>query len=261
MSAVELSVLELSEIYAGALFFPLERADEVLTAYEQWTTDLTEAVTTCARLTRLPMLPELPEPIRGQSFVIVDGAIDAPAQEAAALLEPLRRLGPVLDSFATMPTSALDRIHLDPPGPTPARGDGLIIDDLGPAAIDALLALAGPAATTSLLTVDLRHLGGAIGRRAPAGGAVDHLPGRFLVYGVGITPTADAVQAVERDVQEMVHALAPWSADRDYANFRETAVPAERFYDRPTRDRLRAVRADHDPDVVVRSNHEWGPLS
>lgn len=261
VSALELSAFELSEVCAGSMLFPLERAHEVLTAYEQWTTDLSEAVTTCVSLTRLPMLPELPEPIRGQSFVIIDGAVDAPAPEAAALLEPMRRLGPVLDSFATMPTSALDRIHMDPPGPTPARGDGLIIDDLDSAAIDALLALAGPAATTSLLTVGLRHLGGAIGRRAPAGGAVDHLPGRFLVYGVGITPTADAVQVVERDVQELVRALTPWSADRDYANFRETPVPAERFYDRPTRDRLLAVRAEHDPDVVVRSNHEWGPLS
>src|SRR5207244_669156 len=60
--ALELAVLPIPTVYAGALLFPIERAGAVLAAYEVWTRDLDEAVTTCVRLLRVPPLPDIPEP-------------------------------------------------------------------------------------------------------------------------------------------------------------------------------------------------------
>ncbi|MGN6426726.1 MAG: FAD-binding oxidoreductase [Leifsonia sp.] len=258
VTAITMRVLPLATIYAGMLLFPLERAGEVVRAYEHWTRGLTEAATTCVRLLRVPPLPDVPEPLRGRAFVGVNGAIDLPEAEAAELLAGLRALGPELDTFATMPASALGVINMDPPTPVPAIGDGTILDDLPEDAIERLLAVAGPDAQTPLLAVDLRNLGGAAGRPAPGGGAVDHLPGRFLVYAVGIVPDPALAPAVSAAVDAVREALAPWAAERDYANFRETSVPAARLWPADALDRLRAVKAAYDPKGVIRTAH---PLS
>jgi hypothetical protein len=238
------------------MLFPLARAGEVLHAYEEWTRDLSDQVTTCVRLVRLPPMPELPDFLRGQSFAAVDGAINAPDDEATTLLEPLRQLGPAIDTFARIPTSQLGMLHMDPPTPVPAVGDGMIIDDLTPEAIDALLAVAGPDADTHLLAVDLRHLGGAAGTPAPNGGAIDHLPGRFLVFAVGMTLDAESAVAMHRDVDGIRDALAPWADALDYSNFREVKTDASRFYSAETLQRLRAVKNRYDPDRVIRTSHE-----
>ena len=184
------------------------------------------------------------------------GPINASDDEATALLEPLRALGPAIDTFARIPTAQLGMMHMDPPAPVPAVGDGMILDDLTSDAIDAVLSVAGPAADTHLLTVDLRHLGGAAGTPAPNGGAIDHLPGRFLVYAVGMTPDADSVVAMQRDVDGIRDALAPWADALDYSNFREVKTDASRFYSAETLERLRAVKNRYDPDRVIRTSHE-----
>ena len=253
--ALEFTALAVPRVYGGMLMFPLERAAEVVSAYEEWTRELDEGATTCVRLLRLPAMPELPEMLRGKALAVIDGAIDAPAEQAELMLAPLRALTPMVDTFAEIPVSALGDIHMDPPAPTPARADGMILDDLPAAAIDALLALVGPGAESELLAVDLRHLGGAVGRPSPAGGAVDHLPGRFLVNAVGITPTPGAVAAVEQDIRAVQEALAPWTNGRDYMNFREVELDSDRFYSGSVLARLHAVRAEHDPDGTIRTAH------
>ena len=174
------------------------------------------------------------------------------------MLEPLRALGPVVDLFRMMPSSAFAEIHMDPPGPTPGLGDGFILDDLPAAAVAALFSVAGPDADCPLLAVDLRHLGGALGRPDPAGGAVDHLPGRFVVFAVGIAPTPEAGERIEQTLAELRAALAPWAGGRSYLNFHESSAPASLFYSAETLERLLALQDRYDPDRVVRSAHELG---
>ncbi|MFF1634235.1 FAD-binding oxidoreductase [Leifsonia sp. NPDC058248] len=256
VTSISFRVFPIADVYAGMMLFPLARAGEVLRAYEEWTRDLSDQATTCVRLVRLPPMPELPDFLRGQSFAAVDGAINAPDDEAEKLLEPLRELGPAIDTFARIPASQLGMIHMDPPTPVPAVGDGMILDDLTPEAIDALLAVAGPEAETHLLAVDLRHLGGAVGVPAPDGGAIDHLPGRFLLYAVGVTPDAESAAAMQVDVDGIRDALAPWANPLDYSNFREVKTDPSRFYSAETLERLRAVKNRYDPDRVIRTSHE-----
>ena len=112
----------------------------------------------------------------------------------------------------------------------------MILDDLPTEAITALPAVVGPGVDTRLLAVDLRHLGGEVRRPDPRGGAVNHLPGRFLLYAVGITPTPDAVRGIEANIAALRKALALWSAAQDYLNFRDSTDDASKFYDQLTID-------------------------
>lgn len=255
VTAIEFRVYPIADVYAGMLLFPIARVREVLTAYASWTSDLDESVTTCARILRFPPLPELPDFLRGRSFVGVDGAIDAPDTRARELLSPLRALSPEIDTFTRIPATELSSIHLDPPAPVPVVGDGLILDELDEAAIDALLASAAGAEGSSLLVVDLRHLGGALGRPSSSAGAVGGLAGSYLLYTAGIAPTPETTQAIGVEVASVRAAMMPWMSELDYSNFREVGTSPERFWRTEVLERLRSVKTIVDPDDVVRSAH------
>jgi len=256
VTAFQLRVHELSSVAAGALFFPMERAGEVLHFWRRWLPGLTDATTSCARLIQLPALPELPPHLSGRALVSIElvhlGAVD----DLASMIRPLRDLGPTLDTVCEQAPAALLALHMDPPGPTPCRGDGMLLNDLTPAAIDALVAAAGHGSGSPLLAVDLRQLGGAIAVQPSTAGAVGHLEAGFAMYAVGITPDAAAEAKVDAHLRVVEHALSPWSAPLHYANFDERSSGGrERFHDRATLRRLHAVKARVDPNNLFIASH------
>lgn len=253
VTALELQVFPAATVFAGMLLYPLERAAEILPAYRAWTENLTEDATTSLRLLRLPPLPDMPEVIRGKAFVGIDGAIDLPEAVAAAVLQPLRDLGPIVDTFATIPGAALQDIHMDPPGPAGGVTDGVILTDLPDDAIDALMQVAGPRVDSPLLAVELRHLGGAVGRPAPGGGVIDQLPGKYLLCGIAVAGSPEAISAAAARIDELEEAMAPWTAELAFPNFaeREPRAAGPRFYPTEVAARLSQIRSEHDPDGVI----------
>jgi FAD/FMN-containing dehydrogenase len=258
VTAIEFALFPIGEVYAGALFFPLERAREVLTAWAGWTDAAPAEVTSLGRLIRFPAMPELPSHLSGRSYAVVEAATTLDPADADALLAPLRALGPSADTFTTTPVEQLGQLNMDPPAPTPVYGDGWLQTELSPEAVEAIVQAAGPGVDTTLLAVDLRHLGAAVspGR---GGGAVDGLPGAFLGFAVGITPEPESVPAVRAAVTALLDSLAPWREQRTYLNFAEHPSDVSSFYDPPTWARLRAIKAAFDPDDLIRSNHPVPP--
>ena len=82
--------------------------------------------------------------LRGQNFVVVEAVFIGSEGEGAELLEPLRALGPAIDTFAMVPPVGLSELHMDPPEPVPYTGEGMMLGELDAAAIDAFVAAAGP---------------------------------------------------------------------------------------------------------------------
>ena len=130
-----------------------------------------------------------------------------------------------------------------------------MLGELGEEAVAALLAEVGPGTTTSLLFAEIRHLGGALGRPAPGGGVLDHLPDPYALFCVAIAPVPEAAAAGLADADRVVTALRPWSTDRRVLNFTEQAVDARSGYAADAWDRLCRVRAELDPTGVFRANH------
>src|SRR5262249_14218894 len=138
------------ELYAGALFFPLQRSAEVLHTWRVWTGTVPDEVTSIGRIMRFPALPEVPGPLRGRVLPLIEAASAGEEGAGADLTSPLRALGPELDTFARVPAPALQQPHMDPPQPVPAEGDGEFLADLPAAAIDTVLDMAGPGADIPL---------------------------------------------------------------------------------------------------------------
>ena len=260
VTALEMRLYPVRELYAGALFFPVQRTAEVLRAWRAWTATVPDEVTSLGRILRLPPLPQVPEPLRGRAFALVEAACLGDADAGAALIQPLRQLGPDLDTFATIPAPALQQLHMDPDQPVPNQGDGAFLTDFPAAAIDALTRVGGQDARTSLASIEVRHLGGALARPAPCAGAQPTVEAKYLMFAGGLTPTPEAVSVVHAQVQAVKDALAAWHAGYDYYNFEETPAPASAVLPPASYQRLQKIKAGYDPDQAIISTHPVWPV-
>jgi hypothetical protein len=201
-----------------------------------------------------PPIPEIPEPFRGQSFTVIEAIHCGPESEAGEVLAPLRGLDPVMDTIAEQPPAGIAELHMDPPEPAPYAADGLMTGELPAAAIDAWVAATGPGSGSRLVSTEVRHCGGALGRPAEDGGALAQLPGSFLAFGVGIVPAPEALAPTQAWVADFVAALAPYDSGR-YLNFCEEPFEMSQAFPEETVKRLREVKGRVDPDNLFRANH------
>jgi hypothetical protein len=253
VTAVELSLLELASVYAGHLWFPIERSAEVLRAWRDWTETVPEEVTSVGRILQFPPIPDIPEPMRGNSFAVVQAIYcgDEPA-EMDALLEPLRALGPALDTFEVMTMTELSHLHMDPEHPVPGAGDGGMLDELTDEAIDVFVR---EVVGKPILSTEIRHYGGAVARPRPEHGAVSAFAAPYIMFSVGIAPTAEAKAAVHATVASLLASLEPWRSGHTYLNFAESRRDPRTLWPAMVHARLKRVKAAVDPENLFRSNH------
>lgn len=258
VTAVEFRLYPIADVVAGMLLWDRERAPEVVRAWASWSAQAPDEVTTSMRVMSFPPLPELPDFLRGRQVVVVDGAVLADDATAAALLAPLRALGPELDTFTRVPSASLTRLHMDPEGPTPAVAGATVLDSLPEEAVTALLAEVGPGSTSSLLSAELRQLGGALGRSDPRSGVLARVDGAYAGFFVAVAPTPETAARGRLDAQRLVDALEPWSSGRSFLNFTEQRTDTSTAYEVAAWERLCAVRAQVDPDGLFVANHQVG---
>ena len=262
VTAIEIQLFPIAEVYAGLLWWPIDRGAEVMHAWHALTeSGLPDELTTVGRYLQLPPLPEIPEPVRGKSFVVVEAIHVGDPAEADELLRPLRALAPVNDTIATIPVQELSHLHLDPEEPVPGVADGSVLDRLDDRAIDELDRVAGAQSGSPLLSVEVRHLGGELARPRPQHGAIASVEGEYVMFAVGMTPTPEAHAAVAAHVELVRQALQPWTARHMYLNFAETSREARSFWTESAYARLRRIKAHVDPSNRIRANHPIAPRS
>lgn len=256
VTALEFALHPVATVYAGNLFWPIEHAREVLLTYSRWADAAPDEVTASVRLLRLPPIPQVPEPLRGGSFVNVLAAVLDGEERGAELIRPMREVAPpFLDSFAVIPAPALADIAGDPEDPVPAMSGHALLGELPPDAVEALMRVAGPEADCPLLQVELRQLGGAVGESSPDHGALDAVNGRFALYAVGLPMAPGHDQAIGAALAELREAVAPWSTGRRTFNFTDGDVDSSELFEDGAHRRLCELRAIHDPDGLFRPNH------
>ncbi|HEY2479913.1 MAG TPA: hypothetical protein VGI17_14445 [Solirubrobacterales bacterium] len=131
-----------------------------------------------------------------------------------------------------------------------------LLGELDGAAIDALVAAAGPDSTSALISVELRHAGGALSRASTGAGAVATLPGSYAFFAVGIADPALA-EKTDADLDRVAGALRPYEVGH-YLNFVEERADAAGFFPPLVAQRLEAAREAYDPERVMHANHEIG---
>jgi hypothetical protein len=258
-------LLPLPRIYGGSLFCSGEYTEPLLKAWLDWTWTVPDAMCSAFTVLRLPPIPQIPEPLRGGFWARVAIAWPGDPAEGAALIEPLRSAAPVAhDMVEEMDHADLDRIHLEPQDPLPARDACLLLRDLPPEGFRAFLDQAGPAAGADypLLMVELRHMGGALARPPAVEDAVSARDARFLLDSVGILPAPPVAEAVERATRALYSAMAPYGTGRTMVNIHGTPgdqPDRARAWTPEVYDRLREDKSRYDPANLLRFGHTVQP--
>ena len=250
--ALECRLYPVEEIYAGCLFWPIERAVEILTAWRSWIETVPEECSSLGRLLKLPDLPFIPEHLRSRAFVMVEPAFLGSEEDGAALVQPLRDLGPEFDTVATMRTAELSRVNMDPAEPVPYYGEGIHLHASDSDCIEKLVEVV---TSTSLMHAEVRHLGGAAARSAPGNGALDRIEAPFTTLTFGLAVDAEMKAEMERHLTRLHDELAPWDSGRRYLNFAESPMDVERVFPPESYDRLCALKHRYDPAHLFLANH------
>jgi FAD/FMN-containing dehydrogenase len=252
VTSLELELVPVAEVYAGAMFWPIERAASLLNLWREWIGTVPDTCSSLGRMLQLPDEPFLPDHLRGRSFVLVEVTVIGGADEGAALVRPFRDLEPELDTVATMPASELSVVNMDPPFPVPYTGDGVLLSDLTPQAVERLVeTFVG----SPLLHVEVRHLGGAAAVRSADHGALDAIDQPFVAFTFGLTPDAEAFAAVDGGARRLLEALGPWDSGRRYLNFAESRMDPRSIFPPESYERLLAAKARYDPTDLFSVNH------
>src|SRR5262249_50227642 len=103
VTSVRIQLYPVSELWAGALSFHLDRGREVLAAYREWTASVPDDVSSILALVRLPEMLSALAPLDGRLVQILVCDLGG-AEAGAERLAVLRALGPVIDTVGTITT-------------------------------------------------------------------------------------------------------------------------------------------------------------
>jgi hypothetical protein len=265
VTAATVELLEIPSLYGGGEFYPAGDIATLFRAYQRFVgSALPWTLSTSLAILRLPELPDLPPPLRGQTvahlriaYVGGDSA-DERAASAEELLAPLRAAvgQPLLGGVAELPYADLGTIHNDPTMPSAQATGGILLERFEPETVDAILAVAGPDADTPIVAVEVRHLGGAL-TGTPPSDAVSGRDARACLWVVGAPLPADfdraQLSAAEAGVRAVIDAVAPWSTGGAQINFcgsANTANEAATAWPAEVADRLAEIRRRHDPATI-----------
>jgi len=257
VTSMDIGLFELSEAFAGALMWPIETAGEIVHAYHEWLRTAPNEVTSTIRLLRFPPLPQIPEPLRGRELVAITLAFTGSEPGGNELVAPLRAIGtPYMDTLAMIPAPGLGEISGDPQEPTPAIGNGLLLERFTTETADAYLELGGPEAQTPFLQLEIRHLGGALESTVPDPGAAGPLTSQALVFATGVPINRDVAAALTDAHDGLRDRMSPWIAERgSLLTFDERSGSLRGVFTAPVADRLAAVTRSYDPDGLFVANH------
>lgn len=247
----EIDLVPVHAVVTGTAVWDAADAARLAPLWQEWARTAPPQITTSLRMLSLPPLPSLPPALAGRRVLALDGAAtattaaDLPAARRIVedMLAPLSAVAqPRLNTWAPAPPQALPAVHMDPPGPVAFSSDTALVGELDEAGWAALLG-----AAPSLLALELRQLGGALGTPVPGGGALDHFSAPLQYYAVGLADP-DTAAATATDLRAARSALRPYLTGLTAPNFVDSSQQPQRSYDAATRARVERIRLEVDRD-------------
>ncbi|MFE6451698.1 FAD-binding oxidoreductase [Nocardiopsis dassonvillei] len=241
VTALELALHPAPRLYGGRVVWAADRAERVLAAYTEVTAHAPRELTVWLNLHHVP----------GQEpTVSVDATFLGGPERARELLRPLEAAGrPLRDTRGVLPLTGLGSITAEPTDPSPGLARAALLADLGPDAVGALLA--EPIAP--LLGVQVRHLGGAFADASDTPfGPMDE---RYYLYAMGVPFSPRMAPQIRARMEGLVASLGSQVSVRKPLT---SLVPGESVADvfsARALERLRRIKAERDPQNVVRSNY------
>ena len=140
VTEAKVELVDLPELYAGALMFEGAAIEPALRAWAAFTETVPDDVTTSAAIIHFPPMEFIPEIFRGKDVLAVRFARPGDAATGESLAAPLRAAAtPLVDGLGPMPRANVGLIHNDPADPGPSWGAGMLLDRIDDAFVDLVL--------------------------------------------------------------------------------------------------------------------------
>jgi len=264
ITSMMVRLFPVNRVYAGNLFYPASRAKDVFHRYRNWIANAPDELTTSVLVTNFPPVPQLPDILRGQTFVMVRGCYCGDLAEGESFLRYWRDWqAPLIDDFKVIPFSEAATISNDPVNPMPGFNTGAWLRQLSDSAIDAIVDYAaGVDGLSPLVFAEVRHAGGAIRRVSGDAAAYGNRDAELLLSVVGAAPSQDAHQHLVAYTDKMKEALRLDLTGGVYMNFLEGAESRGRLCDGLAPggyERLAQLKAKYDPDNLFRFSFNVAP--
>ncbi|HSK99935.1 MAG TPA: FAD-binding oxidoreductase [Rubrobacteraceae bacterium] len=251
------------EVMFAFVFYPGERAGEVLRSLEAYMQGAPDEVSPVAVLGRIPHDETFPERWRGEQYVAVLAMYAGELEEGERVLALLRDLGePIVDLSGPMPYVEAQKV-LDEDYPNGRRyyWKSTNVGGLDDGVIDGLVAHA-EAAPSDHSTIDVWYQGGAMGR---VGAAATAFGDRSAPILLGIEANWEAPADDEANVawaRKVVSDMRRFSDGGAYLNFpgfMEEGQKLMRDAYGKNYDRLVQLKNRYDPANVFRLNQNIKP--
>jgi FAD/FMN-containing dehydrogenase len=263
VSSLRFKLYPVPSLYGGGIYWPMERALEVSERYREWVTSVPEELTSRLAFVQMPPLPQIPERLRGQWLVAVQGAFAGAEAEGAKLFEPLRKIGgAVEDAVNMMPYTVVDSIARDPLAPSAALVHTDHLEQISPSMIGYLLeSVTVP--RSQIVSIEMRHQGGALARKPMVGSAVGQRPSGFWLNAIAAVMPPGGQAGAASALNSLRAGIRRWTTGTVQLNGIDT-FSADRVrdaYQQETWGRLRKVKEKYDPDNLFRLNRNVPPGS
>jgi FAD/FMN-containing dehydrogenase len=253
VTAFEFAAHPTTDVFFGRINFPPEEAATVLRGWATYLRSAPEDLTS---------IVELANPFAGgaEAPVSIQVAFDGDDPELAAkAINPIRRLGTVIDdSVALMPYGdVLEDGVPPPPGIQFVLRSGFVDEHSVP---DVLGILAEAGTSDGAPFIAVRSVGGAVSRLSNDATAYAHRQAELMFVTTLVGP-APVMEAARPAFEAVWNRLEP-HVNGAYANFLAFATEEDvaSIYPTATRERLAAVKRQHDPANLFSGNHNVRPV-
>jgi len=188
VTALEIDLFEAPELFGGKILFPGVTAEAVFGAIDEIMASAPDELTIFPGLINLPDAPFIPEPLRGQTLASADVVFVGSVEAGNALLAPMVGAVPPLATMTRPFTiGQLGEVSDEPQDPSGAIDWSATVTDASGSVLADIVAAFRAGSPAGLTLMNLRPLGGAIGRTdSDATGVVGHLDAAYLVFAAAI---------------------------------------------------------------------------
>ncbi|UVI36592.1 FAD-binding oxidoreductase [Brevibacterium spongiae] len=238
VTGLEVGLQAAPDVFGGRVLWSGDHARQVAEVFRTMTRAAPEALTLWLELLHFP---------GSGPMVAIDSTYLGDKEEARELMRPLDALPtPLSDSRAAMSVAELGSITAEPTDPGVGSSRAELLTSLDDGALDALLG----SPIDPLLSVQVRHLGGALAQ--PTDNPHGALDEPYSVYMFGLPVTEEAAESIEQKQAVLARVLPasgrkPVTFLNPYEGLAD-ALPGESLA------RLRRLKDERDPGRVFRGN-------
>jgi FAD/FMN-containing dehydrogenase len=252
----------ISTVYGGPMFWPLDRAGEVLKFWREFIQSAPEDINGWFAYVTIPPVDPFPQQYQMQKACAIVWCYTGPLEQAAERFAPIRALGPVIDAVGEIPWPALQSMFdaLYPAG-LQWYWKADFFRELDDRAIELHMKY-GPQLPTMHSTMHIYPINGAAHRAGAQDTAFSYRDANFAEVIVGVDPDPANNERMIAWARDYWMALHPHSAGGAYINMiMDEGEDTIKSAYRDNYERLASVKATYDPTNLFHINQNIKPAS